>query len=370
MYRTSLSDHPPTVTTPRIRALTGTGTVLSGLLLLGSVIWLLLPEARPLADTGTPLDLLLGGPDPTTTRITAGIAAAITASTLVAGIAALTGRVRGAFAPVVVLAGAVASLLALLGLDALIISGYTFAFLIPVAAVALIVALGLRRPVTALVLAAVLAAGIVVAFALGFPLGEVYAWFFEAVAAAPIRFSATLALTLNAGIWMLWAAVLLTRRMGALGAFAARHRVILTVAAACCAIPYTVARLSWLTPWPVYGGNTDMLADDPHTLVLGLMLGGAILLGGILTLGLILPWGTRIPRWVPVAGGRPVPVAAAVVPASIVTLLFSVAGVQMIVEVLVADLSPLILLVVPLWLWGPLLGLATWGYAHHRKARP
>jgi hypothetical protein len=35
----------------------------------------------------------------------------------------------------------------------------------------------------------------------------------------------------------------------------------------------------------------------------------------LLTLGLVRPWGEVLPRWVPVGGGRPVPVRAAVLPA-------------------------------------------------------
>ncbi len=35
----------------------------------------------------------------------------------------------------------------------------------------------------------------------------------------------------------------------------------------------------------------------------------------LLTLGLVRPWGEIVPRWVPVLGGRPVPLLAAVVPA-------------------------------------------------------
>lgn len=37
----------------------------------------------------------------------------------------------------------------------------------------------------------------------------------------------------------------------------------------------------------------------------------------MLTLGLVHRWGEELPRWVPVLGGRRIPVSAAVIPASL-----------------------------------------------------
>jgi hypothetical protein len=36
---------------------------------------------------------------------------------------------------------------------------------------------------------------------------------------------------------------------------------------------------------------------------------------GLLTLGLVQPWGEVLPRWLPILGGRKIPVLAAVIPA-------------------------------------------------------
>lgn len=154
-----------------------------------------------------------------------------------------------------------------------------------------------------------------------------------------------------------------------------RHRVAITVAAACCALPYSIARASWLTPWPLLGPSSVDLAASPGTLFTGLSLGAAMLSGGVLTLGLILPWGRRFPRWMAGLGGRPVPIPLAVVPASIVAALFTVGGIDMMLSVMEGTLSDgsigqvlEFVFAFPFWLWGPLLALATWGYAMARRA--
>ncbi|WP_188434911.1 hypothetical protein [Microbacterium murale] len=161
---------------------------------------------------------------------------------------------------------------------------------------------------------------------------------------------------------------------GRLATWVLRHRTAITVAAACCALPYTIARASWLTPWPLLAPSSADLAAAPGTLFTGLSLGAAMLTGGLLTLGLILPWGRRFPRWMAGLGGRPVPVALAVVPASIVAALFTVGGVDMMLSVMEGTLSDgsigqvlEFVFAFPFWLWGPLLALATWGYAMARR---
>lgn len=155
-----------------------------------------------------------------------------------------------------------------------------------------------------------------------------------------------------------------------------RHRVAITVAAACCALPYTIARASWLTPWPLLAPGGLDVAADPEVLFTGLSLGTAMLVGGLLTLGLIMPWGRRFPGWMAGLGGRPVPVALAVVPASVVAALFTVGGIDMMLSVIEGTLSDgsfgqvlEFVIAFPFWLWGPLLALATWGYAMDRRGR-
>lgn len=162
---------------------------------------------------------------------------------------------------------------------------------------------------------------------------------------------------------------------GAFAIWVLRHRTAITVVAACCALPYSIARASWLTPWPLLAPGGVEISEVPGVLFTGLSLGAAMLTGGLLTLGLILPWGRRFPRWMAGLGGRPVPIALAVVPASVVAALFTVGGIDMMLSVVEGTLSDgsvgqflEFVLAFPFWLWGPLLALATWGYAMARRA--
>lgn len=93
----------------------------------------------------------------------------------------------------------------------------------------------------------------------------------------------------------------------------------------------------------------------------------------MLTLGLVRPWGETWPRWLPVVGGRRIPPAAAIVPATTgavaVTCLFipvMVAWPQNVSEVngwtvlMTTCYAPLVL-------WGPLLFVVTGAYAWRRR---
>lgn len=148
-----------------------------------------------------------------------------------------------------------------------------------------------------------------------------------------------------------------------------RHQRALTLVAAAGPLPYVLVRATWATPWPV-GAPVDL---DPSIRFWGLLLGAAGMVGSVLTVGLVRPWGTVAPRWLPVAAGRSVPVAAAVVPASVVTVALVVGAVPMVVSAFTdfADLPAweraVFLLMFPFWLWGPALGLATWAYALRRR---
>jgi hypothetical protein len=155
-----------------------------------------------------------------------------------------------------------------------------------------------------------------------------------------------------------------------------RHRTVITVLAALGPVPYGLVRMTWLTPWPLFVPATEAL--PPSTRLWGLLLGGAALLGGVLTIGLIRPWGERFPRWVPGAAGRPVPIAVAAVPGGLVAAVVTSAALPMIMLLSVepTEAGPggmtaterlLALLLFPCWIWGPLLGLAVWGYVGHRR---
>ncbi|MEV5378398.1 hypothetical protein AB0L26_20865 [Streptomyces nondiastaticus] len=100
---------------------------------------------------------------------------------------------------------------------------------------------------------------------------------------------------------------------------------------------------------------------------------------GLLTLGLIRPWGERVPRRVPLLGGRRIPVLAAVVPAALgaaavtaLTVMSACGGWQ---RSLSAADSPkgvsawvMTACYAPLLTWGPLLGLVTLAYYRRRRS--
>ena len=151
----------------------------------------------------------------------------------------------------------------------------------------------------------------------------------------------------------------------------------ITVLAALGPVPYRLVRMTWLTPWPLFVPATEAL--PPEHPALGTAAGGAALLGAVLTIGLIRPWGERFPRWVPVVAGRPVPIAVAAVPGGLVAAVVTSAALpddhaaqcrpdrgraRWDVR-LRSGCSPSCCS--PCWIWGPLLGLAVWGYVGHRR---
>ncbi|MFD4420655.1 hypothetical protein ACFWN7_04020 [Agromyces sp. NPDC058484] len=161
-------------------------------------------------------------------------------------------------------------------------------------------------------------------------------------------------------------AVRTSRGGRAFEAWIVRHRRMITILAALGPLPYAVVRATWLTPWPVFGPDSD--AMTPDTLATGLMLGSGAVAASVLTLGLILPWGVRFPRWMPRIGGRAVPVQMAVVPgllAAAVLCISAPAMLRMMGNAGVID-GVLLNLVLPLWFWGPMLALAVWAYAAWR----
>ncbi len=150
---------------------------------------------------------------------------------------------------------------------------------------------------------------------------------------------------------------------------AARWGRVVTWAAALTPLPYVVARLTWLTPWP-YGESPEHLAAHPGLWVFGLGLAAAGELGTWLTLGLVRRRGEVFPRWVPGWGGSPVPVMAAVVPGLAVALLMSIGGHSVVQQAFGPGTTwedHSLVLFVPLPLWGPLLGLGTLAYWYRRR---
>jgi hypothetical protein len=123
--------------------------------------------------------------------------------------------------------------------------------------------------------------------------------------------------------------------------------------------------------------------QESGTWISGLFLATFGLVGALLTLGLVQRWGEVFPRWMMGLAGRPVPIALAIVPASLVSVLLVVGGVgiwaglsQMVTGMVAAgaqgaeirgailfQLGPTLLFPV----WGVALAVATLSYYYRRR---
>ncbi|WP_052436720.1 hypothetical protein [Georgenia sp. SUBG003] len=120
-------------------------------------------------------------------------------------------------------------------------------------------------------------------------------------------------------------------------------------------------------------GSTGRRRGGDGSLLAGVWLGAFAVVGALLTLGLVQRWGEVVPSWVPVLGGRRVPPAAAVVPATFVSVVLVPAGISMTRQVFGRDVGQEIVenwaAAGPtfLWpVWGLALGAATLAYALRR----
>lgn len=131
-----------------------------------------------------------------------------------------------------------------------------------------------------------------------------------------------------------------------------------------CALPYGLVRMTWFTPWT---GVTGPVGDDfdLSVRVWGLLLGFAALGGGVLCLGMTQRWGTRWPFWMPAVKGRPVPPLIAIVPASVMAVMFTFMAVPFVALAVRQDALEMIWSF-PFFVWGPALGAATLAYAIRR----
>lgn len=162
-----------------------------------------------------------------------------------------------------------------------------------------------------------------------------------------------------------------------------KHKTAVRIAHAIplCVLPSTLWRLPL-----VFGGFSALYAWNPplpmgeRLYVLSLSVVAETL--ALLSLGLVRPWGERLPRWVPLLGGRRVPVLAAVIPAGVgaflVTVLCLYGGLNAVFH-WVGPLEPqngpplnaleqawLYVCYVPLVAWGPLLAVLTVAYYRRR----
>ncbi len=147
---------------------------------------------------------------------------------------------------------------------------------------------------------------------------------------------------------------------------------------------YAFTRYAWALGFPL-GMSEEYLRRGQQSgiWISGLFLATFGLVGAVLTLGLVQRWGEVFPRWMIGLAGRRVPIALAVVPASLVSVLLAVGGIviwsalpQMVVRAggakdigivggIVVGVGPTLLFPV----WGIALAVATLGY-YFRRRRP
>lgn len=163
---------------------------------------------------------------------------------------------------------------------------------------------------------------------------------------------------------------------GALRRRALRVGRVAVAVAVVSALVYPAARIPWLFGIPVGMDEASWaLLEAEGARATGVALGTAAVVGAVLMLGLVMAWGERVPRWLPWLGGRRVPVAAAVAPATVVSIAllsvgrgaiptalsgtFPVGGDQAWVHIAA------LLAMLP---WGLALAVATGAYALRRRA--
>jgi hypothetical protein len=330
----------------------------AAVLTLAAALWLILPALNPFGSAAayridTPASAWLGAQTAAILCITLGVASLL-ALKLHGGWRALAGAV---LVPAVALTLGSSSVLSIVG--------YFFGVAAVIAGVVTVVVIVVRHPKLGLPLLAGLAVLVIAAALQGATVNAVLDFAMMFATAIFERSADVLVVGIVLLSTVTWTAVAVrsfraTRRGASFEGWLVRHRILLTILAAIGPLPYALARLTWLTPWPLFGPTGAELATMPEIRITGLIIGSGAAAAIILTLGLILPWGRTFPQWMPRLGGRPVPVAAAAVPG------LTAAGVLTIAAVPTMLLSLEVALLLPLWFWGPALGLAVWGYVAWR----
>lgn len=108
-------------------------------------------------------------------------------------------------------------------------------------------------------------------------------------------------------------------------AAAARWGRWATAVAVAVPLGYAVTRFAWALGIPL-GVDQQLLDDLGNRVYLGAGLATLGVAGAILTLGLVYQWGEVFPRWMLGIRGRRVPISLAVVPAAIVSVAVTSAG--------------------------------------------
>lgn len=135
---------------------------------------------------------------------------------------------------------------------------------------------------------------------------------------------------------------------------------------------YAITRWAWALGIPL-GVDQAFLNNGQSDgfLWAGAGLATVALAGAGLTLGLIQPWGERFPRWLPYLAGKRVPPALAIIPASLIAILVTEAGLmynRLWLSGFFPPDNPAIYAPELLWpLWGASLAAATRAYALRRR---
>jgi hypothetical protein len=144
------------------------------------------------------------------------------------------------------------------------------------------------------------------------------------------------------------------------------------------AIPlvYATTRYAWALGIPL-GISDELLrsGQDDGMWVAGAGLATVAVVGAVLTTGLVSRWGEAVPRWVPFLGGRAIPPMVATLPALVVAMLVTSAGLMFVRMVLMGGLESFggadaLGTIGPelLWpIWGVALGAAAIAYHLRRR---
>ena len=165
---------------------------------------------------------------------------------------------------------------------------------------------------------------------------------------------------------------------------AARWGWIAVVVAMVTPVFYFLTRCVWALGFPLgMSEEAWRRGQESGMWIGGLSLATFGLVGAVLMLGLVQRWGEVFPRWIIGLAGRRVPIALAVVPASLVSVLLIVGGIgiwsglpQMVANLVNAGtegiglIGEIIFQVGPTLLfpvWGVALAVATLGYYYRRR---
>jgi hypothetical protein len=160
---------------------------------------------------------------------------------------------------------------------------------------------------------------------------------------------------------------------------AARWGRIAVYAAVVVPILYALNRYAFALGIPLGISEEYLrLGQERGMWIVGAFMASFGLVGAVLTLGLIQRWGEVFPRWMIGLAGRRVPIALAVAPAAVVSVLLVVGGIamwsgyaQMVAQAVAGGTENInILAEAPTTLfpvWGVALAVATLGYYYRRR---